>query len=156
MISDFLESIGFSYQKTGKKNYALDTVVSFDDLDLSLNQNELDNVSCQLAGLIDFHQNKIKSDPALMQALCYPGSIGNLVNTLQGNYSDSPLTAMRLSYVVDVAGTPKLIETNSQTPSFWWECEDGADAVLSYFKKGMRNPKYSANLSNALQYGLTQ
>ena len=150
MISKFLESVGFSYQKTGKKDYALDHTIIYEDLDLNLTEKELDEVSCKLANVIDLHQQKVKQDPALIEALCYPNSIVDLTRHL------SPLVAMRLSYVVDVSGTPKLIETNAQTPSFWWECEDGTDAVLNYFKKTMRNPKYLANLSNSIRYGLSE
>ncbi len=66
------------------------------------------------------------------------------------------LACMRLGYVVDRDGTPKLIEVNSQTPSFWWECEDGSRAVQK--KLGCEDPsnQYRDNLNSCFRYNLLQ
>lgn len=50
------------------------------------------------------------------------------------------------------SGVKKIVETNAQTPSFWWECTEGNREVAKYF--GFKNPDEEAQ--NLLRITLNQ
>lgn len=122
-------------------NYANEQVIQFAELELNMSLLEFEKISFDLANIIDKTSLKISYDEPLIKSLGYPEIIAQV--------PDGNLCAMRLSYIVDLAGKPNLIEVNSQTPSFWWECETGSDKVLGT-QNLVRNPQYIDNLKNCL------
>ena len=140
-MSDFFTQLGMPFQDSNK-DYATLDFVNFDNIGSKVNQSQFDNISIDIATTIDKYSLQIIQNPELVDSLGYPKEITN--------HMDSNLVAMRLGYVVDINGKPILIETNSQTPSFWWECETGTDKVLGNYNK-MRNPSYYGNLQNCLK-----
>jgi glutathionylspermidine synthase len=148
---DFFDSLGFSYAQIKDENYAILDSVSFEKLGLKIPLDKFDKVSCDLATLLDDYQKKLQELDSWHIDFNYNSQLKHF-NVGQ----QSPLSCMRLGYVVDINGLPKLIEVNAQTPSFWWECEDGSDAVLHYLKKSPRKVDYQANLSAMFSYQLQQ
>jgi glutathionylspermidine synthase len=123
------------------QNYANEEVINFADLELNLSLKDFEKISSELANIIDKTSLDVGYNSDLIKSLGYPESITDV--------PDGDLSAMRLSYVIDLSGKPHLIEVNSQTPSFWWECETGADKVLG-LQNLARNPQYIENLKNCL------
>jgi glutathionylspermidine synthase len=97
--------------------YAVAKSIKWQDLGLNLSQTSFD-LQCQdVAKIVDRESQTLINQPNGLQDFSYPK------NSL--NYLDTNLSIMRLSFVVDQNKQPKLIEINSQTPSFFWECNDG-------------------------------
>jgi glutathionylspermidine synthase len=108
------------------QNYANLDTLKFQDLGLGLSLQDFDDISVQLASTLDKVSLDIGHSPELQLSLGYP----SIISTVQ----DSGLCVMRLSYVIDQKSKPNLIEVNSQTPSFWWECETGRNKILELNK----------------------
>jgi glutathionylspermidine synthase len=123
------------------QNYANEEVINFSDLELNVSLQDFEKNSSELANVIDKTSLVVVYKPELIKSLGYPENISSI--------PDGSLCAMRLSYVVDHSGKPNLIEVNSQTPSFWWECESGSDRVLS-LQNLVRSSQYLENLKNCL------
>ena len=123
------------------QNYANSKIIKFDDLELNISLADFEKISSELANIIDKTSLEVGYEKKLINSLGYPESIAEV--------PDSNLCAMRLSYIIDHSGKPYLIEVNSQTPSFWWECETGTDKVLA-LQNLTRNPQYLENLKNCL------
>ena len=147
----FFESIGFPYPQINNQEYAISESVEFSSLGLNINQQKFDQISCELANLIDNSQQKIQTIKNWQIGYSYTQSLEKLDFKKQ-----PPLACMRLGYVIDTEGVPKLIEVNSQTPSFWWECEDGSQAVLKKLRKEDTSNQYSDNLNSCLRYNLIE
>jgi glutathionylspermidine synthase len=97
--------------------YAFDKPIKWDELELGLNQASFD-IQCQeIAKVVDRESQTLINESNQLEDFSYPK------NSL--NYLDTNLSIMRFSFVVDQNKQPKLIEINSQTPSFFWECHDG-------------------------------
>jgi glutathionylspermidine synthase len=97
--------------------YVFSKPINWQDLDLRISQASFD-LQCQdIAKIIDRESQSLINQPNGLQDFSYPK------NSL--NYLDTNLSIMRLSFVIDQNKQPKLIEINSQTPSFFWECNDG-------------------------------
>ena len=124
------------------QNYANSEIIKFSDLELNVSLEDFEKISSELANVIDKTSFEVSNNPDLIKSLGYPESIVEV--------PDNNLCAMRLSYVVDQSGKPSLIEVNSQTPSFWWECETGADKILA-LQNITRNPQYIENLKDCLR-----
>ncbi len=124
------------------QNYANSQIINFSDLELNISLERFEKISSELANVIDKTAMEISNNPDLIKSLGYPESISDV--------PDSNLCIMRLSYVVDLAGKPNLIEVNSQTPSFWWECETGSDKILE-LQNLTRIPQYLENLKDCLK-----
>jgi glutathionylspermidine synthase len=97
--------------------YAFDKTVKWQQLGLDLNQSSFDLQCQEIAKIVDRESQNLINQPSGLQDFSYPK------NSL--NYLDTNLSIMRLSFVIDQNREPKLIEINSQTPSFFWECHDG-------------------------------
>jgi glutathionylspermidine synthase len=134
-------SLGMPFSQSNKDYAILDTI-DYDKIGLSVSQQELDKIVCQLATIIDEQAKTVGRDDKLIDSLGYPAG-------LKGHF-DGNLAMMRLGFVVSTSGKPFLIEVNSQTPSFWWECETGADKVLGEFGK-LRSPSYIGNFQNCIK-----
>jgi glutathionylspermidine synthase len=108
----------YNHQQFIEQNpqYLSDRPIKWDELKLAYSQSEFD-IQCQnLALQIDIESAKLIDSPEIKE-YSYP------INSL--NFLDKELSIMRLGFVVDQNMQPKLIEINSQTPSFFWECHDG-------------------------------
>ena len=115
--------------------YAFDLAIKWQDLNLNINQSSFDSQCQEVAKLIDIESQKLINQPNQLQDFSYPK------NSL--NYLDTNLSIMRLSFVVDQNKKPKLIEINSQTPSFFWECHDGLLDHYSISDQGEQSYKNS-------------
>jgi len=150
MIKQFEANTGFPYAKIKGEDYVLNTTCTLNQAGLSLTQTELDDLSVKLAENIEKGTNELfnlnKSD---LGELCYPIELIDLLKT-----KTSDLSYMRLGFVVDIDGNPKLIEVNAQTPSFNFELEGGTDALLPLLNKPPRNTKYITNLTQSLRDNL--
>jgi glutathionylspermidine synthase len=122
-------------------NYANETIVKFADLEMNLSLDEFEKISLESANIIDKTSLEVGYNESLVTSLGYPENIAQV--------PDGDMCIMRLSYVIDISGKPHLIEVNSQTPSFWWECENGTDKILQ-LKNQIRNPRYLDALKNCL------
>ncbi len=123
------------------KDYAFGMPIKWQDLNINLDQAGFDSCCQKIATLIDLESTKLINEPQLLQDFSYPK------NAL--DYLDTNLSIMRLSFVVDTHGQPKLIETNSQTPSFFWECHDGL--MDNYKITDQNTQKYKQVLTDYLQ-----
>jgi glutathionylspermidine synthase len=109
----------YNYTKFLNDNagYAFQKPIKWQDLGLDINQASFDLQCQEAAKLVDRESQNLINQPNSLQDFSYPK------NSL--NYLDTNLSIMRFSFVVDQNKQPKLIEINSQTPSFFWECHDG-------------------------------
>jgi glutathionylspermidine synthase len=108
----------YNYQQFIEQNpqYLFDRPIKWEELKLAISQSEFDTQCKDLATKIDSESfNLIDSNE--IKEYSYPANIIN--------YLDKELSIMRLGFVTDQIMQPKLIEINSQTPSFFWECYDG-------------------------------
>jgi glutathionylspermidine synthase len=96
--------------------YLFDRPVKWEELKLAISQSEFDTQCKVLATKIDTESSNL-IDSNEIKEYSYPTNILD--------YLDKDLSIMRLGFVVDQNMQPKLIEINSQTPSFFWECHDG-------------------------------
>lgn len=140
-MNTFFAKLGLPFQENNA-DYAILDSIDFTELKLNNSQDEFDQISTELASIIDVQSQIIGSQPDLLQSLGHPTKL------IQNN--DSNLCVMRLGFLIDQNGTEKLIEINSQTPSFWWECETGLDKILEYNSKH-RDSRYFKNLKNCLK-----
>ena len=115
--------------------YAFDHAINWQDLDLNINQASFDSQCQEVAKIIDLESQKLINQPNQLQDFSYPK------NSL--NFLDTNLSIMRLSFVVDQNKQPKLIEINSQTPSFFWECHDGLLDHYNILDQGIQSYKNS-------------
>jgi glutathionylspermidine synthase len=109
----------YNYTKFLNDNagYAFQKPTKWQDLGLDMNQSSFD-LQCQdIAKIVDRESQILINQPNQLQDFSYPK------NSL--NYLDTNLSIMRLSFIIDQNKQPRLIEINSQTPSFFWECHDG-------------------------------
>jgi glutathionylspermidine synthase len=97
--------------------YAFPKPIKWQDSGLDISQASFDLQCQEIAKIVDRESQTLINQPNGLQDFSYPK------NSL--NYLDTNLSIMRFSFVVDQNKQPKLIEINSQTPSFFWECHDG-------------------------------
>ena len=145
--NDFFASLGFGYHTTVTGQYAALESIKWSQLGCQKSESQLGNHSTTIATSIQQHLQVMRGyDAADLQECGYPTMIcKDLSDTDWGE-----LQMMRLGYIVDGAGEAHLIEVNAQTPSFWWECETGRQAVLK--KLGVTNSDTTQiTLKNALK-----
>jgi glutathionylspermidine synthase len=150
MSKEFFDSIGFAYSQHHNQTYALLDSISFQDLGLNIDLDKYKQLNSELAQVIDEAQLKVIRNQKLAFDLAYPEKSLEILGVDTGN-----LCCMRLGYVVDTSGNPKLIEVNSQTPSFWWECEKGREQVLQQLGKKTDRLEIQS-FENMLRFGLKQ
>ncbi|MBC7472408.1 MAG: glutathionylspermidine synthase family protein [candidate division SR1 bacterium] len=142
----FTNSTGLPYPKVQGRDYLFSQTINLIQTGCKLNQDEFNKLSVDLANLIDsttatlFNEQKSR-----LGELCYPLDLIDLIKTPTQN-----LSYMRLGFVVDMDGNPKLIEINSQTPSYNFELEGGTDEALQLLGKPARDTKYIAGLMQSL------
>jgi glutathionylspermidine synthase len=115
----------YNYTQFLKDNpdYAFQKPIHWQDLSLDINQASFDLQCQEVAKLVDRESVNLINKPSELLDFSYPK------NSL--NFLDTNLSIMRLSFVVDQNKQPRLIEINSQTPSFFWECHDGLQDCYS-------------------------
>jgi glutathionylspermidine synthase len=146
----FTNDTGLPYPKVQGRDYVLGQTINLSQTGCSLNQDEFDNLATNLASLIDQTTNKLyQEEKSTLGELCYPVELIDLMKA-----PTSELSYMRLGFVVDLDGKPKLIEVNSQTPSFNYELEGGTDEGLQMLGKPPRNTRYITNLTQSLRDSL--
>jgi len=124
---DFFSILGFGYHTIGAEQYAALESIPWSHIGCKKSELELGVQSCLIAEHMQAHLNVMQTYDATELKECgYPTVICEDLAQLDWG----ELTMMRLGYIVDTAGATHLIEVNAQTPSFWWECETGRQAVL--------------------------
>jgi glutathionylspermidine synthase len=146
IAEQFEANTGFPYATIKGKEYLIEDTCTLAETGLFLSQDKLDEISVNFAQSIDTAtQQLFESDASTFSGLCYPIELINLMKT-----TTTDLSYMRLGFVVDKNGLPKLIEVNSQTPSFNFELEGGTDELLHLLNQKPRDPYYKANLIQSL------
>jgi glutathionylspermidine synthase len=116
----------YDYQSflTANPNYKFARAIEWHELGLGVSQLDFDKECADLTKFLEAQSLELINNTTEIKELSYPD------NSLK--YLDTNLSIMRLGFVVDTFKKPKLIEINSQTPSFWWECHDAqVDAFCS-------------------------
>jgi glutathionylspermidine synthase len=108
----------YNYQSflANNPNYKFARAIAWHELGLGVSQLDFDKECTDLARFLEIQSLGLIKNTIEIQELSYPA------NSLK--YLDTNLSIMRLGFVVNAFKKPKLIEINSQTPSFWWECHD--------------------------------
>jgi glutathionylspermidine synthase len=146
----FVSETGIPYDSLNGKQYLLGKTVSLDQTGCELDQNDFDTLSTDIATEIEKATNNLfVEEKSVLSELGYPIELIDIMKT-----SGSDLSYMRLSYIIDTSGKPKLIEVNSQTPSFNFELESGTDDALVILGKKPRNSLYLSNLLTSLKINL--
>jgi glutathionylspermidine synthase len=109
----------YNYQQflDNNPNYPFEKYLNWLDLGLGITQLEFDSKCQQIANFVDQKSIELMQDDKQLSELTYPK------NSLK--YLDTDLSIMRFGFLVDQNKSLNLIEINSQTPSFFWECHDG-------------------------------
>lgn len=146
---DFKINTGMLHTYINNKSFLHNQTISLNKI-TKLTQDELDNISIKIAQLFDKSSKSMQQeDLGTLGEYCYDINTINLIKV-----DDSNLCYMRLGFVVDISGNPRLIEINSQTPSFNFELEEGTDIVLSQAKLNTRDTKYEVALHNCFKDNL--
>jgi glutathionylspermidine synthase len=146
----FTNDTGLPYPKVKGKDYVLGQTIDLSQTGCSLNQDQFDQLAVNIANLIDETTSKLfQEEKSTLGELCYPVELIDLMKS-----ATSELSYMRLGFIIDMDGKPKLIEVNSQTPSFNYELEGGTDEALQILGKSPRDTKYITNLTQSLKDNL--
>lgn len=128
---DFFQKIGMNYSLVDGKKYAsLNHVLNWADLGFNFSLSDLEKISTNLAETLNLANQNIYKNPEILGKMGYGYRFKNVSEKYILRKKYQPPFAMRLGYVVDECGNLHLIEVNSQTPTFWWECEAGKDLIL--------------------------
>ena len=151
--SQFKDLTGLPFITNDSKQYIGDKTYSLSDIGLNINQQEFDDISTKLAQVFDKAQKSISAlTEKELKDYCFNPKVIDLIKQ-----SNDELCYMRLGYIVDAKTNElKLIEINSQTPSFNFELEAGTDTLLSLKNEKSRPVKYLVNLTNCLVDNLEQ
>ena len=129
-------------------NYIFPNTVTWQDLNLNLTQEQFDLQCSQLATRIDQESALLSTQPEVLESLGFNPRISQFFTESSNN-----LSFMRFGFAVDNTNSPKLIEVNSQTPSFIWECHAG---LKDYHKKSsISNTIYTDKLTKWLETQIT-
>jgi glutathionylspermidine synthase len=144
----FADQTGLPYADI--HNYILEDTATLTQIGCKQRQSEFDQLAIDLAQSIEKATNILfDEEKSVLGELCYPVELIDLIKQ-----QSSPLSYMRLGFIVPADGKPKLIEINSQTPSFNFELEGGTDTALQLLKKSPRNIAYLKHLQASLRDNL--
>lgn len=143
-IKNFIETSNIPYANIDLFLQYLEEVKTLKDVGLNLSQEEFDIASVEIANIIDTASQEIIKEN--LTDYSYPSKTHKLIQQA----SDS-LCYIRLGFMVDIKkGEPRLIEVNSQTPSFNRELEHLTTHALSLMGK-KRVFDYEINLRQCLK-----